>query len=83
MFIGDVNMWRSIVVGRITRNDEERDDVDDPRPPVRGRAASPSDQRVDERRERVADERPLLEVARPADSSGDAERLGEEAGDAR
>ncbi len=35
MFIGLVIMWRSIVVGRITRKREERDDVDDPRPAVR------------------------------------------------
>ena len=35
MFIGDVNMWRSFVVGRIDEEREERDDVDAPQPAVR------------------------------------------------
>ena len=42
MFIGDVNMWRSFVVGIITRNAEERDDVHAPHPLVRRSRACPA-----------------------------------------
>ena len=66
MFIGDVNMWRSFVVGQDHEEREERDDVHRPQPAVRVAERRCADQCVDERRERVADERPLLEVG-PAD----------------
>ena len=78
MFSGDVNMWRSIVTGRITRKTKKRDDVGDP--PAPGASPARLSHAVDQARQRVADERPLLEVG-PA-VEGDAERLGAEAGDA-
>ena len=57
---------------------DERGEVDAPQPAVR--VLEPADRpAVEQRRERVADERPLLEVG-PADER-DAQRLGEEAGD--
>ena len=77
MFSGDVNMWRSIVTGRIARNTKKQTTWAihqtwcQPREVVHA---------VDQARQRVADERPLLEVG-PA-LERDAERLGAEAGDA-
>ena len=78
MLSGEVNMWRSIVVGRITRKATNDDDVADPPDPM------PVLQRlerraVDELAQRVADEAPLLVVG-PA-LEGDAEHLGAEAGE--
>ena len=76
MFSGDVNMWRSIVTGRITRKTTNATTWRIHQtwwPPARWLDA------VDERGERVADERPLLE--RRAALDGDAPRLGAEAGD--
>ena len=77
MFSGEVNMWRSIVTGRIATKSEEAGDVGDPPDLV---AAGQVAAAVDQARQRVADERPLLEVG-PA-VEGDAPDLGAEAGDA-
>ena len=62
MFIGDVNMWRSFVVGQDREEHEERDHVDAPQPAVRVAAACATDHVSTSARERVADERPLLEA---------------------
>ncbi len=61
MFIGDVNMWRNFVVGRIDEEREERDHVRTPQPAVQEHQVvhRPS---VDELGEGPADERPLLEA---------------------
>ena len=60
MFIGDVNMWRSFVVGRIARNARNATTcTPHSQRCVMHRACGRP--RVDEVRERVADERPLLE----------------------
>ena len=59
MFSGDVNMCRSIVTGRITRKSEEAGHVGEPPDLV---AAGEVAGAVDQPRQRVADERPLLEV---------------------
>ena len=78
MFSGDVNMWRIIVTGRITRKTTNAGDVDAPQHLV---AAAQVAHAVDGEGDRVADERPLLE--RRAALDGDAPALGEEAGDGR
>ena len=60
MFSGDVNMWRSIVTGRITRKAKKRER----RGAIHQRLVPAGEvvAAVDEPRQRVADERPLLEV---------------------
>ena len=80
MFIGDVIMCRNFVVGRITRNAMNATTCTTHihRCASLQRVERP---RVDERRQRVADERPLLEA--PAGSSSAMRTaFGEEPGDA-
>ena len=60
MFIGDVIMWRSFVVGRITRNATNAPKWTPHTQRCASRSA-PSDQPSTRPDERVADERPLLE----------------------
>ena len=79
MFIGDVNMWRSFVVGQDHEEREERDDVHAPQPAVRVAAACSRDQR---RRGRRAGSRRTTTSRTPGrPDQRDAEGLGEEAGD--
>ena len=80
MFIGDVNMWRSFVIGRIARNARNATTwtVHSQRCASLQPAAPTSV--LTSARERVADERPLLERG-PADER-DAHAFGDEAGDA-
>ena len=59
MFSGDVNMWRSIVTGQDHEEGDEGEDVDDPRGLVPAHEVGVV---LDEQGQRVADERPLLEV---------------------
>ena len=67
MFIGDVNMCRSLVVGRMIEERDEGGEVRRPRASG-ARPASRADVQPSKRRQRVADERPLLEVG-PARST--------------
>ena len=59
MFIGDVIMWRSFVVGRMIEEGDERGEVRDPHRAVQvaERRCAPA---VEQARQRVADEGPLL-----------------------
>ena len=59
MFSGEVNMWRSIVTGRIATKAKNADHVGDPPDLVPAGEVAAA---VDQARQRVADERPLLEV---------------------
>ena len=83
MFSGDVNMWRSIVTGRMARKTTNAATW-----PIHVHWCTVSQRRrrpaVDERAERIADEAPALEVhVRAARRRlGDAHRLGDEAGQA-
>ena len=79
MFSGDVNMCRSIVIGRITRKTKNATTWVTHMIWCQ-RVERVERQPVDQRGERVADEAPLLEVGRAL--RGDAEHLGDEAGDA-
>ena len=80
MFIGDVNMWRNFVIGRIARN--ARNDTTWMTQSQRCVLWSVcGDQFLTMLGERVADERPLLERG-PGDER-DARGLGEEPGERR
>ena len=61
MFSGDVNMCRSIVIGRITRKARNATTWTHPQPLVQRRRACWRDHASTSADERVADERPLLE----------------------
>ena len=61
MFIGDVIMCRSFVVGRMIRNATNAAKCDGPHPAVRVLEVARR-RTVEQRRQRVPDERPLLEV---------------------
>ena len=75
MFIGLVIMWRSIVVGRITRNARNAITWIDHAQRCRSSSCWTC-QPVEDRRERPADERPLLEARAPARGARAAPRCG-------
>ena len=84
MFSGDVNMCRSIVIGRMARKAMNATTWATHQPLVPRRPASMTDAAVDERAQRVADEAPLLvvHVLALGGLEGDAEHLGGEPADA-
>ena len=77
MLSGEVNMWRIIVPGMMARKAQKLSDVGDP--PRLMPAVEVADT-VDQLGQRIADDRPPLEVRGVLD--GDAERLGPETGHA-